>query len=66
MPEEHRQDPQDKQFGASAARDAQTVDALEERGVEPAGEPPARPPRAGAKAEPVAGDAAQGAVRPAE
>lgn len=49
---EHRQDPQDKQFGAQARRDAEVVDELEARGEEVAGESPASP-RAGDKAEPV-------------
>lgn len=51
-PKEHRQDPQDKQFGAQARRDAEVVDELEAEGEEV---PDQRntSPRAGDKAEPV-------------
>lgn len=51
---ERRQDPQDKQFGAQARRDAEVVDELEEEGVgeeELSDETPVEP-RAGDKAEP--------------
>lgn len=51
--EERRQDPQDKAFGARAARDADVVDRVaEEQGdsAAPDSAPPA--PRAAGKAEP--------------
>lgn len=54
---ERRQDPQDKQFGAQARRDADVVDELEREGVDE-GELPDEPsgePRAGDKAEPTEG-----------
>lgn len=54
MPE-HRQDPQDKQFGAQASRDAEVADGLAERGAE-VPDVEAKSPRAGDKAEPVADD----------
>lgn len=49
-----RQDPQDKQFGAKAARDQERVDELEREGVDEEQLPdvPARAPLAGGKAEP--------------
>ncbi|MGH9086794.1 MAG: hypothetical protein ACRDYZ_01555 [Acidimicrobiales bacterium] len=53
MPE-RRQDPQDKQFGAQARRDAEVVDQLEEEGVheDELSDNPSVEPRAGDKAEP--------------
>lgn len=55
MPDEQRKvDPQDRQFGAAAARDQDRVDSLEERGAddEDMPEQPASRPRAAGKAEP--------------
>lgn len=52
MPE-HRQDPQDKQFGAQASRDAEVVDARE-AATQDVSDLPGASPRAGAKAEPAA------------
>jgi hypothetical protein len=52
---EHRQDPQDKQFGAQASRDADLVDDLAGRGAEVSDESRTAP-RAGDKAEPVVDD----------
>lgn len=50
-----RQDEQDKEFGASAARDQETVDSLDEQGVQEDDLPdgPHREPRAAGKAEPT-------------
>lgn len=53
--DEPTQDPQDKQFGATAARDQERADRLEEQGVDEDALParPAADPRAGGKAEPA-------------
>lgn len=51
MPERH-QDPQDKQFGAQASRDADVADQLDERGADVSGVKGGSP-RAAGKAEPV-------------
>lgn len=52
-----RIDPQDRQFGAAAARDQDREEQLEEQGVDEGAMPdrPAASPRAGDKAEPPAG-----------
>jgi len=54
MAGEPRIDPQDRQFGAAAARDQERVDQLEEAGVDEASMPDesAARPRAGGKADP--------------
>lgn len=51
---EPSEDPQDKKFGATAARDQERVDRLEELGVDEESLPdePAADPRAAGKAEP--------------
>jgi hypothetical protein len=51
---EPSEDPQDKEFGATAARDQERADRLEEQGVDEESLPdePAADPRAGGKAEP--------------
>lgn len=56
---EHRQDPQDKEFGAAAHRDAEVVDDLAEEGVNEEALPDERRgrPRAGGKAEPMGSQA---------
>lgn len=54
MPE-HRQDPQDKQFGAQARRDQEVVDEREAEGEE-VSEDQSAPPRAAGKAEPADND----------
>jgi hypothetical protein len=48
-------DPQDNQFGAAVARDQELADELEDEGAtdDELPDPPAHPPRAGDKAEPV-------------
>lgn len=53
-PDEPRQDPQDKEFGATAARDAEVVDEMDGYGAEQDDLPPHRKdtPRAGGKAPP--------------
>lgn len=52
--DDRRQDPQDKQFGAAAARDQERVDELESEGVgeDELPDEPARAPRPGGKARP--------------
>ena len=54
-PEEPRQDPQDKAFGAAASRDQDRVDELEEEGVsaEELSDEAEKHPRSAGKAEPV-------------
>lgn len=54
MPDEHRQDPQDKEFGAQASRDADAADRVaDEQGADAVpDEGPAAAPRASGKAEP--------------
>lgn len=53
--DDRRQDPQDKQFGAAAARDQERVYELESKGVgeDELPDEPARAPRPGGKAEPA-------------
>ena len=55
MKHQPTQDPQDKQFGATAAADQDLVDELEDEGVtmDQLPETPASKPRAGNKAEPA-------------
>jgi hypothetical protein len=57
--EEPKIDPQDRQFGAAAARDQEREEQLEERGVDQQSMPDeTRPsPRAGAKATPAEDEA---------
>jgi hypothetical protein len=64
MMAEHRQDPQDKQFGATASRDAEVVDRLEAEGVEEDELPEGshERPRAGDKAEPADETSRRGAA----
>jgi hypothetical protein len=54
---ERRQDPQDKQFGAQARRDAEVVDELDREGVreEKLSDDPAAHPRAADRARPEDG-----------
>ncbi|MBV8462938.1 MAG: hypothetical protein JO368_06575 [Acidimicrobiales bacterium] len=53
--EERRTDPQDRQFGAAASEDQETVERLEEEGIgeEDVTDESREAPRAGGKAKPA-------------
>lgn len=56
MPDEHRQDPQDKEFGAQASRDADVADRIaDEQGADAVPGEGRAAPRASGKAEPEDG-----------